>query len=278
VSTADITGKASQVYRSARRSPWTKRWARFGFATGGIVYIIIGVLAAMVAFAGRGRIVGPEGALEHIARQPYGRALLFTVAIGLSGYAVWRFIQAISDTDRDGGGWKGTLSRIGVFCTGIGYSALAAFAFHRALSNSRVSGDAAQHWTGILLRYSWGPGIVGFVGLALAGAAIAEAIYAIREKYRDQLKTWELNREDLEWIVQCGKWGYLAQAVVLLLIGVFLVIAAIEVDWTTARGLDGALRTLARQEYGPYLLGVVALGLTAYGIFMLILARYRRLA
>lgn len=103
---SDLGRKVSRAYRSAARSAWTERWARFGFATGGIVYLIIGALAVMVAFEHRGRIVGPEGAIEQIGKQPYGRLLLFTVGAGLAGYAVWRVIEAISDTDGDGHDWK----------------------------------------------------------------------------------------------------------------------------------------------------------------------------
>jgi hypothetical protein len=44
-----------------------------------------------------------------------------------------------------------------------------------------------------------------------------------------------------------------------------------------ARGFGGALETLARQPFGPYLLGGVALGLVAYGVFMFVMARYRRI-
>ncbi len=44
-----------------------------------------------------------------------------------------------------------------------------------------------------------------------------------------------------------------------------------------ALGLGGALRTLARQPFGPYLLGAVAVGLVAYGAFMFVMARYRKI-
>ena len=42
------------------------------------------------------------------------------------------------------------------------------------------------------------------------------------------------------------------------------------------RGLDGALRTLAEQDYGTLLLTLVALGIAAYGVFSFIQARYRK--
>lgn len=74
-----------------------------------------------------------------------------------------------------------------------------------------------------------------------------------------------------------GKWGYLAQAVVLGVGGWFLLKAALSSGVPPAEGLDGALRIVARQEYGTWLLGIVSTGLAAYGAFMLVQARYRRL-
>ncbi|MDX6484418.1 MAG: hypothetical protein QOE95_2189, partial [Gaiellaceae bacterium] len=44
-----------------------------------------------------------------------------------------------------------------------------------------------------------------------------------------------------------------------------------------AQGLAGALRALEQQPYGPYVLGAVALGLVAYGLYMFVEARYRRM-
>jgi hypothetical protein len=59
--------------------------------------------------------------------------------------------------------------------------------------------------------------------------------------------------------------------------GAFLVQAAVQTEPDKALGLGGALQTLTRQPFGPYVLGVVAIGLVAYGAFMFIMARYRKI-
>jgi hypothetical protein len=51
--------------------------------------------------------------------------------------------------------------------------------------------------------------------------------------------------------------------------------AAIQYDPSEAIGLDGALQKLAAADYGPYLLGLTAAGLIAYGVYCLVDARYR---
>jgi hypothetical protein len=78
------------------------------------------------------------------------------------------------------------------------------------------------------------------------------------------------------WTTRAGVVGYLARAVVLLLIGVFVVRAALDYDPNEAVGLDGALQKLAHQTFGPLLLGVVAAGITIYGLFYLVRAAYRK--
>jgi hypothetical protein len=60
-------------------------------------------------------------------------------------------------------------------------------------------------------------------------------------------------------------------------IGVFLVQAALQADPDEHRGLGSTLETLARQPLGLYILCVVAAGLVAYGAFMFVMARYRRI-
>jgi hypothetical protein len=61
------------------------------------------------------------------------------------------------------------------------------------------------------------------------------------------------------------------------LIGVFVIKAAVDYAPSKAVGLDGALEKLARESYGTFLLGVVAAGLIAFGIFSIAEARYRRI-
>ncbi len=62
------------------------------------------------------------------------------------------------------------------------------------------------------------------------------------------------------------------------IIGVFVIVAALQFDPSEAAGLGGALQELLRQPFGSWVLGVVALGLVAYGLLMLAVARYGRIA
>ena len=90
-----------------RAKPWVKWLARFGYAAKGVVYMVVGGLA-LAAALGRGGSSSPDqrGALRTILEQPFGQVLLGAVAVGLFGYALWRFVMAAEDTEGDGLGRK----------------------------------------------------------------------------------------------------------------------------------------------------------------------------
>ena len=74
-----------------------------------------------------------------------------------------------------------------------------------------------------------------------------------------------------------GRIGFSARGIAFAIIGGFLLVAAVHARSDEARGLGGALATLAQQPFGPWLLGIVASGLVVYGAFMVVQARYGRL-
>ena len=80
------------------------------------------------------------------------------------------------------------------------------------------------------------------------------------------------------WAVRLSRFGFAALGLVLLLVGGFLVLAA----WTStpdrALGLGDALALLLQQPAGRLSLGVVALGLAAYGVYNALEARCHRIA
>jgi hypothetical protein len=58
--------------------------------------------------------------------------------------------------------------------------------------------------------------------------------------------------------------------------GVLVIAAAVTYDPEKARGLDAALKTLASQSYGPWLLALIALGIAAFGVYCFFQAKYRK--
>jgi Domain of Unknown Function (DUF1206) len=275
---------ADQVKHQAKEaaheaSPWIERLGRLGYIAKGVVYILVGVLAAEAAVGAGGKTTDTRGALQEILQAPFGKFLLLAITVGLVGYALWRFAQAGLDADRKGSDAKGLSIRTSYAMIGAIYAGLALTALRLALgSGDRSSTDAkTQSWTAWLLGKPLGPWLVGLAGLVVIGVGINQFVQAYTAQFRQNLKTGTLGYERAKWVTHVGRLGFTARGVVFGIVGVFLIVAAIRVQPGEARGLGGALETLAQQPFGPWLLGLVSLGLIAYGLFMLILALYRHM-
>jgi hypothetical protein len=113
------------------------------------------------------------------------------------------------------------------------------------------------------------------IAAGIAGAALWNLYRGISQRFLEQLKTGEMSSRIRTWVTRVGVVGLVARAVVLGVIAWFFFDAAADYDANKAQGLDGALRKLAAESYGTWLLGVVAAGLLAFGVFCLFQARYR---
>ncbi|MDQ6674864.1 MAG: DUF1206 domain-containing protein, partial [Chloroflexota bacterium] len=100
---------------------------------------------------------------------------------------------------------------------------------------------------------------------------------AYRASFTQKLSEDEMSDNERQLVNMAGRVGYVARGIVFGLVGMFLVIAGVQGRPDQARGLGGALAALASQPFGPWLLGLVAVGLVAYGAYMLIAARYQRM-
>ncbi len=267
--------QAKQATRNA--SPWIEPLGRMGFAAQGVVYMIVGVLAAMAAAGRGGETTDTRGALQQILNAPFGKVLLGLVAVGLLGYAIWRFVQAFLDTDNKGSDAKGYLTRTAYALVGVAYLGLAFSAVQLILGSASEGGGGEEAWTGRLLAQPFGQLLVGLVGVGVIGIGAHQLYMAYSAKFREHLKLDRMSRTEDVWATRSGRLGFTARGIVFGIIGVFLIAAARHSNASEAGGVGKALQTLAGQSYGPLLLGLVSLGLIAYGIFCLVEARYRRM-
>jgi len=262
------------------QSTWIDKLARFGYVAKGIVYAIVGLLAVQVAFGNGGKTTDTKGALGTIAAQPFGQFILALVALGLIGYVIWRFVQAIQDPDHRGNSNDADdiVRRIGYGISGLIYASLAFTAVQIVLNaNQSASGSTKQTWTARLLAQPFGQWLVGLIGAIIIGYGFYQFYKAYKAKFRKKMKVYEMSSTEETWATRAGRLGLAARGVVLVMMGFFAIQAARQYDSSEVKGLDGALETLSRQPYGPWLLGIVAIGLIAYGIHMFAQAEYRRI-
>ena len=261
----------SQIKQS---KPWLERLARLGFLSKGAVYLTIGLLAFQAAFGTGGQTTDTQGAVQAIARQPFGQVLLAILSLGLVSYALWRFMQTILNPEGRSGA-KGMVARSAFLLSGLIHLALAVFAMGQLFGSGTGGGSTEQDMTARLLEAPFGRWLVGGVALAVMAAGLLQLFRAYNASFRKALKFSEMSQTESAWATRAGRVGYAARGVVFVLMGIFFMQAALQADASEARGLGGALAALQEQPYGPYLLGGVALGFIFYGVYMGVEARYR---
>ena len=257
---------------------WIETLARVGYAAKGFVYLIIGALALQLAFSSGGDAVGPKGAVSSLAGEPFGRILIALTAAGLFCYSAWRFVQAAKDPEGKGSDAKGIAARVGYTCSAIAYATVGIEAVRILMSGGGGQGGGASHWTAKLMEMPMGRWLVAIASLAMLGAGGYQFYRGYSAKFQKLLKSEEMSSEEITWGERLGRVGFMARGVVYFIIGSFLVVAAYQTDPQQAKGVGGALEYLTTTGWGPWVLGIIAAGLFAYGAFsVLILARYRRI-
>jgi hypothetical protein len=259
---------------AADASPWIGRLGRLGMVCAGFLYLVVGVLAIEVALGAGGQAKDRTGALHEIADESWGTLLLVVVAIGFGGYALWRFMTAALgeklEAHEDFPWWK----RLWYVARGAFYAFLCYTTAALLIGAGSGSGSEKEH-TEALLEWPGGQWLVGAFGVGLLGWGIGSAYRGVTGNFKDDLRTNEMSARAERWATRAGVVGFLARGVVYALIGIFLIRAAVEYDPKEAVGIDGALQKLADQTFGPLLLGVVAAGLVAFGLFYFVRAAYR---
>lgn len=275
-----VAGDAKNISDEAQKNEVFDKLIRVGYLARGIVYGLIGYLAAQTIFAGQGKITDQKGALATIAAQPFGKVVLGVVVIGLIGLVFWGFIRAISDPYHKGSDTKGMITRIGYAISGISYAALLFPAINLLSGSGKGGGSStqgAQQAASGIINKPWGPWLIGLIGLILIGVGVFRIYSGYKGKLNERLNSYKMNAEQRKWAIRLGRIGYIALGIVFVIIGLLAVYGAVSHNVAKLGGLDSALLFLSRQSYGPWLLAVVALGLIAYAVYSIMGAMWFRI-
>jgi Domain of Unknown Function (DUF1206) len=250
--------------------------ARSGFLARGIMYIVIGWIALLVAFRKTGQQADRTGALHELSATPFGAVALWVLVIGFFGMAIWRLSEAAYGAQ--GAGRPKASARLAALAKAVIYAVIAYGVLEYAIGIGSPSSSNQQSvdLTATLMRHPGGRAAVVVIGLAFIGGGLYLGYNAWRERFRNDLRLSQMRtgtRRIVEWL---GRFGGIARGVVFVTAGIFLVVAAVRSQPGQAKGIDSSLRALAATPLGPWLLVLVAIGLVMFGAFSCCEARWRR--
>jgi hypothetical protein len=273
--------RAERAARNAARNagdvaPWIVNLARVGYGAKAVLYATIGVLALRAALGSGGQTTDTRGAMAAVVDAPFGRVLLVVIAVGLAGYAAWRFVAAIADPEQRGHDAKGLAIRTGYVARAIIHVGLAVSALRLAQGHSADSGSGgggADDMAAHAFRIGGGSWLVWLAAIGIGAYGIYQLYRAYAAKLSEQLDVGRMSAEAGHWVIGVSRFGIAARGVVGATIAVLLARAASRHAPGEAGGIAEALDEIAR--HGQWPLVAVAIGLVAYGVYELLNARYR---
>jgi hypothetical protein len=254
----------------ASDNPALEAAARAGYATSGLLHVLIGWVTLQVAFGGGGKSADQSGALAQLAGNGLGRALLWVSVVGFLGLALWQVADALIGHPGVGAGvWGDRAKAVG---KALVYFALSWTAFVFARGGSNSSRSQSVDFTQSLLEKPGGRILVVVVGLAIVAVGGYHLVKGARKTFLRDLRD-----HPGQWATRAGQVGYIAKGVALAIVGFLFVSAGLHRRPQEASGLDGALKSLRDEPFGTGLLTVMAVGFAAYGLYSLARARHAKL-
>lgn len=243
---------------------------RIGYGVNGVLHLLVGALAIRVATDDTRKQADQSGALEVVEGQPLGKAVLWLFVVGFIGLALVSVAKVLGlEGDRGDREPKGRAKAAGQT---VWYAALAALA--SSYARGRPENRSGRDFTARVFGWPAGQFIVFMVGLVIVAIGAYHVWKGFSKRFRKDLHQQDRAGKSGDALIRVSQFGYAAKGVALGIVGVLVMVGAVEYDPNDASGLDHALRTLSEQSAGPVLLVVIGIGFLAFGVFLL--ARMRR--
>ena len=246
--------------------------ARAGLTARGFVYLVMGVLALLIARGAHAQ-VDQKGALAQVMAKPYGSWVVGLLAAGLAGYALWRISEAafgVTGEGRKPGPRLKSLAR-GLIYAFLTFTAISLLEGSRGAQSAQERGYASD-----LLSRQGGRWVLVLVGIVIAIVGVTAIKEGFQLKFMRFFPSGHLPPGLHAAIRTLGRIGTIARGFVFTITGILVISAGYTHNSAKAGGLDIALKTLRNRPYGGPLLALVAIGLIIFGIYGLAEARYRR--
>jgi hypothetical protein len=274
------TDDVAALTRRAARSGALRHLASLGLLGYALLHLLVAWLAVELAWGpqpARGTTTDSAGALVVLHRSPGGPVLLWALAVGLGGLALWQAVEVVRHHRRlpDPGPERrrAVVQLVKTVGTALLYGYLAVSAARAAVGDGRHRANERATVRGVL---SWpgGQELVVAVGLVVVGIGIYLVRKGLRSDFADEIDLGTVSKPLRTATRRCIQVGFVLKGIALALVGGVVAWAAATFDPAQATGLDGALRLLAAEPYGRWMLTAIAAGLASFSVYCLARARH----
>ena len=277
-STIGMKAEVKRAGQKAALSPLLEALTRLGYGVRGLIYITMGLLAVEVALGKGGALATPQSAIAAIGKQPAGLVLLWIVLVGIIAYAMWGVIRALLDPLHKGNDMKGLLARTGFLVSAFGYAIMVWPTYGYITGKSQTAnGSQTQNFLASIMAMPFGRVAIGILGLAVLAGGLYQVYLGFKADFDKQFQTYTLTAQEVKVVTDIGRFGTSARGVVFAIVGGLITFAAYRANPSQPIGMDTALATLLHQPYGIWILGIIAIGLIAFGFYSMLSALWFRL-
>lgn len=244
--------------------------AIIGFISKGIIFVVIGLLSLLAALNMGGESSGTNQAFLFLKKQAFGQFLLVALGTGLLCYSFWMFVRSIKDPENIGKSRKAKIIRFGLFTTGLVYTVFALLAFYHIFNFS--SEDSNTTYLDFLGSSTLSI-IFICIGIILAIQAVILGVGVFKGDLLDQ---FHLEGHSGSRLIRIGgKFGFYSRTFVVAIIAYFFLRAGIYSGSHEIKGIQDAFSFLDQSFVGRILMAFTAIGFVSYGLFYILLSRYR---
>ena len=251
---------------------WVDRSGRVGLIAYGLVHLTIGWLALQLAFGDRTGSASAEGAIHELAQQPFGKVVVWLVAVGMFLLTVWQGIEAIFGR-REEEGLTRVRKRLSSAGKAVVYAVIGVSAVQVAVGSGKSKGGT-DSTTAKVMALPAGQLLVGVIGLAIIGIGAYFVVIAWTDKLYTKLDAKGKAGVSGTAYLWLGRVGFTAKGVAFGIVGGLFVYAALTHEANKSGGLDQALVKVLGQPYGPAMLAAIAVGFGCFGVFCFARARH----
>ncbi len=248
---------------------------KWGYFVRGAIYVLIGVLSLRVALQNTGSFVNPKSALLEVDKTLLiNKLLLVIIIIGLISYSLWKVIKIFTQQkEKDG---KDHFKRLGDIFSAVSYFVLAIASMSLLGIGHIIFGSSNQFalFTKLFLL-PHGNIIIGLIGIIWILIAASQFYLSYTNEFEEEINLKQLDEKKEKAFLIMGKIGLFSRGIIFGLIGYIFILAAIKVDPSKIKGIEGALLELEKIG-GTWLLTLVSVGLICFGIYSVFVGSWFR--